>query len=211
MFSYSRQLKNSASLMSGTLSYHQLLAVQAKEASNSTSSGKQTQASKATGSGTQASSATPAVPKQPATTPVSKQNSSTSAPRVAGNLPGGSSASSSSTTVNKTPSGVYGKSSCISATDQSVRPAVSTPNTILTLKAAVNLLVNASSSAASPQVTSRTMAPTATKFVNIAPKSTNAKAASLPTSKAQAVPGSSSAPTGGSLVTSASNGAGKPS
>ena len=209
--SYPRQLKSSYSLMLGTLSYKQLLAVQAKAASNSTSSGKQTQASKATGSGTQAASATPAVPKQPVTTPVSKPISSTSASRVAGSLPGVSSASSSSTTVNKTASGFYGSSSSISATNQSVRPAVSTPNTILIQKVALNLPVNTSSLGASPQVAPRTIATTATKFVSIAPKSTNAPAASLPTSTAQAVPGLPSAPTGGSLVTSASNGAGKSS
>jgi len=205
-----KQLRNSASLMSGTLSYNQLLAVQAKAATNNTSSGKQAQTSKAPGSGTQASSATATVPKQTVTTPVSKPNSSTSIRRVAGNLQGDSSASSPSTTVNKSSSSFYGRSSCIPAANQSVRPAVSTPNTISTQKAAVNLPVNTSSSAASPQVASRTMTPPAIKFVSIAPKSTNALV-SLPTSTIQAVPGSSSAPTAGNLVTSASKGGGRPS
>lgn len=212
MFSYPRQLKNSASLQSGTLSHHQLLAAQAKAAANSTSSGKQAQgsATKTTGSGTQASSAA-AVPKQPVTTPVSKPNSVTSAPRVAGNLQGSVSAPGSSATVKKAASSFYGRGSYIPAANQPVSPAVSAPNTISTQKAAVNLPVNTSSPAATPPVVSRPMAPTATKFVNIAPKITNASAVSLPTTTVQAVPGSSSAPTAGSLVTSASKGAGNPS
>lgn len=212
MFSYPRQLKNSASLQSGTLSHHQLLALQAKAAANSTSSGKQAQgsATKTTGSGTQASSVA-AWPKPPVTAVVTKPNSLTSAPRVAGSLQGSGSASSSSTTVTKPPSSFYGVSSYSLAANQSVNPAVSSPNTISTQKAAVNLPVNTSSPAASQAVASHPTTPTAAKFVNIAPKPTNASAVNPPTLTIQAVPGSSSAPTAGSLVTSASKGAGNPS
>ena len=200
MFSNPRHLKTSTSLLSGTLSYNQLLAAQVKAAANSTSSGKQTKdsASKTTGNGTQVSSVA-AVPKQPVTAPVSKPNIRRVA-RVAGNLQASGSASSSSTTVKKTPSA----SQCVS-------PAVFTPNTISTHKAVVNLPVSTLSSAACPQVAPRALTPTTSKFVNIAPKITNASAVSLSTSTVQAVPGSSSAPTTGGLVASAFKGAGNPS
>ena len=193
-------MKTSTSLLSGTLSYNQLLAAQVKAAANSTSSGKQTKdsASKTTGNGTQVSSVA-AVPKQPVTAPVSKPNIRRVA-RVAGNLQASGSASSSSTTVKKTPSA-----------SQSVSPAVFTPNTISTHKAVVNLPVSTLSSAACPQVAPRALTPTTSKFVNIAPKITNASAVSLSTSTVQAVPGSSSAPMTGGLVASASKGAGNPS
>ena len=193
-------MKTSTSLLSGTLSYNQLLAAQVKAAANSTSSGKQTKdsASKTTGNGTQVSSVA-AVPKQPVTAPVSKPNIRRVA-RVAGNLQASGSASSSSTTVKKTPSA-----------SQYVSPAVCTPNTISTHKAAVNLPVSTLSSTACPQVAPRALTPATPKFVNIAPKTTNASAVSLSTSTVQAVPGSSSAPTTGGLVASASKGAGNPS
>lgn len=201
MFSNPRHLKTSTSLLSGTLSYNQLLAAQVKAAANSTSSGKQVKgsASRTTGNGTQVSSVS-AVPKQPVTAPVSKPNIRTSTARVAGNLQASDSASSSYTPLRKTPSA-----------SQSVSPAVYTSNTISTQKAVVNLPLSTLSSAACPQVASRALTPTTSKFVNIAPKTTNASAVSLPTSTKQAVPGPSSAPTIGSLVTSASNVAGKPS
>ena len=196
LFTIPRHLRTSTSLLSGTLSYNQLLAAQVKAAANSTSSGKQAKgsASKTTANGTQVSSVA-AVPKQPVTAPLSKPNIRTSTARVAGNLQVSDSSSSPSTTVKKTPSA-----------SQSVSPAVYTPNTISTQKAVVNLPVSTLSSAACPQVASRALTPTTSNFVNIAPKTTNASAASLPTSTVQAVPGSSSAPTTGSLVTSASNG-----
>lgn len=201
MFSNPRHLKTSTSLLSGTLSYNQLLAAQVKAAANNTSSGKQAKgsAAKTTGNGTQVSSVA-AVPKQPVTAPVSKPNIRTSTARVAGNLQASDSASSSSTTVKKTPSA-----------SQSVSPAVCTPNTISTHKAAVNLPVSTLSSTACPQVAPRALTPATPKFVNIAPKTTNASAVSLSTSTVQAVPGSSSAPTTGGLVASASKGAGNPS
>ena len=192
--------------MSGTLSYNQLLAVQAKAASNNTSSSKPSQSSvsQTTASGTQASAATASVSKQSVTTPVSKPNSSTSVPKVAGNLQGGSSTSSSSTTVSKTASSFYGSSCCIPAANQSASPVVSAPDTISIQKAAVNLPANTSIPPANPQVTSHTATSAATSF----PKSTNALAYRLQqciaTSTVQAVPGSSSAATAGSLVTSAS-------
>ena len=206
LFFNPRQLRNSASLMSGTLSYNQLLAVQAKAASNNTSSGKpsQSSASKTPASGTQASSATASIPKQSVTTPLSKPNSSTSAPKVAGNLQGGSSTSTSSTTVNQTASSFYASSTCIPTANQSVSPVVSAPNTISIQKSALNLPVNTSIPPANPQVASSTMTSTRIRFVNIAPKNTNALAMCPPTSTVQAVPGSSSAATAGSLVTSAS-------
>ena len=196
--------------MSGTLSYNQLLAVQAKAAANNTSSGKPSHgsASKTTASGTQATVSTASVPKHPVTTPLLKPNSSTStsAPKVAGNLQGGSNNSSSSTTVNKTASGFYGSTSGIPAANQSASPAVSAPDTISIQKAAANLPVIRLIPPANPQVSSAKVTSTTTKFVNIAPKSTNALAASLPTSTVQAVPGSSSAAMASSLVTSASKG-----
>ena len=194
--------------MSGTLSYNQLLSVQAKAAANNTSSGKPSQgsASKTTTSGTQATVSTASVPKQPVTKPVSKPNPSTSAPKVAGNPQGGSNTSSSSTTVDKTASSFYGSSSCLPAANQSASPAVSAPGTISIQKAAVNPPVNTSIPPANPQVASPTTTSTATSL----PKSTNALAYRLQqciaTSTAQAVPGSSSAAAAGSLVTSASKG-----
>ena len=200
MFSNPRHLKTSTSLLSGTLSYNQLLAAQVKAAANNTSSGKQAKgsAAKTTGNGTQVSSVA-AVPKQPVTAPVSKPNIRRVA-RVAGNLQASGSASSSSTTVKKTPSA-----------SQSVSPAVCTPNTISTHKAAGFFPVSTLSSTACPQVAPRALTPATPKFVNIAPKTTNASAVRLSTSTVQAVPGSSSAPTTGGLVASAFKGAGNPS
>ena len=193
--------------MSGTLSYNQLLAMQTKASANNTSSGKPSQgsASKTTTSGTQATVSTASVSKQPVTKPVSKPNPNTSAPKVVGNLQGGSNISSSSTTVAKTASGFYG-SSCLPAANQSASPAVSAPGTISIQKAAVNPPVNTSIPPANPQVASPTTTSTATSL----PKSTNALAYRLQqciaASTAQTVSGSSSAAAAGSLVTSASKG-----
>lgn len=195
LFSYPRQLKNSASLQSGTLSYHQLITAQASAAAKSTPSGTQAQVSATitTGSGTQASGAGTA-PKQPVNTAVSASNSTPSVQRIAGNLQSGYSIQRLSVTP---------------ATQQSVRPAVSTPNVISGQKVVVNLpVVNITNLASSPAVASRSNTPN--KTVYLTSKTTNASAVSLSSSIVQAVPGPSSASTGTSLVTAAAQGAGNP-
>ena len=191
LFSYPRQLKNSAALQSGTLSYHQLISAQASAAVKNTPSSKQSAA--------QAFKPVTA-PQQPGNKAVTTPNSATSAPKVAGNLQGSGSTARSSTAVTTTGYNIH-RQSATPATKQLVSPAVSTSSAVPAQKVVVNLpVVSLSNYAASPAVSSRPTTPN--KTVYLAAKTTNASV--------QAVPGPSSTSTGTSLVTTASKGARNP-
>lgn len=199
MFSYPRQLKNSAALQSGTLSYHQLISAQASAAAKNTPSSKQSAA--------QALRPVTA-PQQPGNKAVTTPNSATSAPKVAGNLQGSGSTARSSTAVTTTGYNIH-RQSATPATKQLASLAVSTSSGVPAQKVVVNLpVVSLSNYAASPAVSSRPTTPN--KTVHLTTKTTNASAVRLPSSSVQAVPGPSSTSTGTSLVTAASKGASNP-
>lgn len=205
--------------MSGTLPYHQLVAERASAAAKSVPSGKPAQgsATQTPGVGTQASSAA-TVPKQPGNVAISTPNSSTiSGQRVAGNIQGGvwrAPTSQSITPATKQPAvltansssapkvAVYSQRACAANSSTTI----TTPCTISAQNVVVNLpVVNLSSFTASPAKPSRPTTPNKTGYLT--PKTTNSSTVStVPSSTAQAASGPSTATSGTSLVTAASQG-----